>query len=106
MSLVDLLASLPSLSVADAEGLALVFSQAGHDAVIAAHTDEQHRAAPVQLQDGRWMLCADLLTEVHPAGLYAGIFARLPHELFDRVEVIPWADAVALLPEPDAEQTL
>lgn len=104
MNLVDLLASLPSLSVADAKGIALVFSQAGHDAVIAAHTDEQHRAAPVQLQDGRWMLCADLLTEVHASGLYAGIFARLPHELFDRVEVIPWADAVMLVEQSQPQQ--
>lgn len=106
MNLNDLLALLPSLGVADAKQLALVFSQAGHDTVIAAHTNEQHRVAPVQLQDGRWMLCADLLTEVHASGIYAGIYARLPQELFDRVEVIPWADALMLLPDPDAEQAL
>jgi hypothetical protein len=101
MTLADLLPQLATLTDADAKGYALVFGVEPYDALQAAQAaqpDAQHRAAPVQLTDGRWMLCADLLTETSPGGLYANGFALLPPELFDQVDVVPWDDAVALLP--------
>ena len=101
MTLADLLPLVPTMTADDAKAMALVFDQAGYDALMAAQPDGQHRAAPVQLTDSRWMLCADLLTEVRPGGLYAATFARLPQDAFDQVEVMPWADAVALLPAPE-----
>ena len=103
MTLADLLPLVPTMAAADAKALALVFDQTGCDALQQAQPDGQHRAAPVQLTDGRWMLCADLLTEIHAGGLYAAAFARLPQDVFDQVEVMPWADAVALLPAPEVE---
>lgn len=63
----------------------------------------QHVAAPVPLVDGRLMLCADLLTETGPGGLYAQGFAHLPAELFPQVAVIPMADAISLIPQPEEE---
>lgn len=63
----------------------------------------QHVAAPVPLTDGRLMLCADLLTETGPGGLYAQGFAHLPAELFAQVAVIPMAEAIALIPQPKEE---
>jgi hypothetical protein len=62
-----------------------------------------HVAAPVPLVDGRLMLCADLLTETGPGGLYAQGFAHLPAELFAQVQVLPMADAIALIPQPEVE---
>jgi hypothetical protein len=103
MTLADLLPLVPTMTANDAKALALVFDQTGCDALQQAQPDGQHRAAPVQLTDGRWMLCADLLTEIHPGGLYAAAFARLPQDAFDQVEVMPWADAVALVPVPEVE---
>jgi len=103
MNLADLLPLVPTMTAADAKAMALVFDQAGYDALQQAQPDGQHRAAPVQLTDGRWMLCADLLTEIHAGGLYAAAFARLPQDAFDQVEVMPWADAVALLPQVEVE---
>ena len=61
----------------------------------------RHVAAPVPLTDGRLMLCADLLTETGPGGLYAQGFAHLPAELFPQVAVIPMAEAIALIPQPE-----
>ena len=49
------------------------------------------------------MLCADLLTETGPGGLYAQGFAHLPAELFAQVQILPMADAIALIPQPDPE---
>jgi hypothetical protein len=92
---------------ADAKQYALVFDQDAHDALIAAQAqrpDSHYRAAPVQLADGRWMLCADLLTEISPGGLYADGFALLPPDLFALVAVMPWTDAVALLPQSEPER--
>ena len=103
MTLADLLPLVPTMTANDAKALALVFGQAGYDALQQAQPGGQNRAAPVQLTDGRWMLCADLLTEIHPGGLYAAAFARLPQDAFDQVEVMPWADAVALVPVPEVE---
>jgi len=47
------------------------------------------------------MLCADLLTEIGPGGLYAQGFAHLPAELFAQVEVLPMSQVLPLLPQPE-----
>jgi hypothetical protein len=86
--------------------LALVFSPelaAQLAAVQAEHGNPRHVASPVDLVDGRKMLCADLLTEVGPGGLYSGGFAHLPAELFPAVEVLPMSEVLPLLPQPEEE---
>lgn len=92
------------ISYEDAKGFALVFTPA-----LAGRLAELHRLhgspscvpMPRQLTDGRLMLSADILTEVMPGGLLADMWAAADKAvLLPSVEVIPWADAVALLP-PD-----
>ncbi len=99
MTLSDL--TLP-ISDADAKQLALVFTPQ-----LAARLAELHAEhgttncvpMPRVLTDGRLMLCADVLTEVGPGGLLQGMWAAADQSvLLPAVEVIPWADAVALLP--------
>ena len=56
-------------------------------------------AAPVALSDGRLMLTADILTATEPGGyLHAMWEAADKAILFPAVEVMPLADALALLP--------
>lgn len=101
MTLSDL--TLP-ISDADAKALALVFAPA-----LAARLAEIHAEhgstncvpMPRVLTDGRLMLCADVLTEVMPGGLLHSMWAAADQAvLLAGVEVMPWADAVAMLP-PD-----
>jgi hypothetical protein len=58
-------------------------------------------AMPVALTDGRLMLTADILTATEPGGYLHEMWqhADMP-VLLPAVEVVPIADAVALLP-PD-----
>jgi hypothetical protein len=99
MTLADL--TLP-ISYADARGLALVFSVA-----LAARLAELHGLhgstncvpSPRMLTDGRLMLSADVLTEVGPGGLLHAMWAAADKAVLGQaVTVIPWADAVAMLP--------
>ena len=60
--------------------------------------DRRYRLTPQPLTDGRYMTGADLLTECTPAGFLFAAFSRLDASRFDEIEVIPLADAVALLP--------
>ena len=92
------------ISYADARGLALVFT-----AQLAARLAELHAQygstncvpVPRVLTDGRLMLCADVLTEIEPGGLLHAMWAAADKAVLGAsVEVLPWADAVALLP-PD-----
>ena len=78
----------------------MVFDDALADrlAEVQAEHPTQHVALPVQLTDGRWCLCADLLSEV-PQGLYATGFAHLDASRFDEIALLPWADCLALLPQ-------
>jgi hypothetical protein len=62
------------------------------------HGDPRHVPAPRTLTDGRFMLTADILTECVPGGLVYGGFSRLDAGRFDEIEVVPLADALALLP--------
>ena len=65
----------------------------------AAHGSPNCVPVPRVLVDGRLMLSADILTEIEPGGLlYAMWEAADKAILLPAVEVLPWADAVALLP--------
>jgi len=101
MNLADI--TLP-ISYEDAKALALVFTPqlAGRLAQLhAEHGSPNCVPMPRALTDGRLMLCGDILTEVMPGGLLAGMWAAADQAvLLPNVTVIPWADAVALLP-PD-----
>lgn len=99
MTLADL--ALP-ISYETAKGYALVFTPA-----LAARLGELHAQygspncvpVPRVLADGRLMLCADLLTEVEPGGLLHAMWAAADQTaLLASVEVLPWEEAVALLP--------
>jgi hypothetical protein len=104
MTLADLITH--PVSYETSKELALVFSHelsAQLAAVQAEHGNPRHVASPVDLTDGRKMLCADLLTEIAPGGLYSGGFAHLPSELFPLVEVLPMSEVLPLLPQPEEE---
>jgi hypothetical protein len=90
------------ISDADAKELALVFTPK-----LAARLAELHAEhgttncvpMPRVLTDGRLMLCGDVLTEVGPGGLLQGMWEAADQAvLLPAVEVIPWSEAVALLP--------
>jgi len=93
------------ISDTEARGLALVFRPA-----LAARLGQLHAAhgstncvpLPSPLTDGRLMLCADVLTEVRPGGLLAAMWhAANQTVLGASVQVIPWDDAVAMMPPPE-----
>jgi hypothetical protein len=70
----------------------------------AEHGSNKCRPVPRQMVDGRLMLSADVLTEIGPGGLLEAMWAAADKEvLAQAVEVIPWADAVALLPADPAD---
>jgi hypothetical protein len=51
------------------------------------------------MTDGRLMISADVLTEVMPGGMLEAMWAAADKAvLAQAVAVMPWADAVALLP--------
>jgi hypothetical protein len=49
------------------------------------------------------MIGADILTELSPGGLFEPALPMFNMGALGGVEVIPWADGVALLPVPDLE---
>ena len=99
MTLGDL--TLP-ISYADARQWALVFTPQLAQRLAELHA--QHgtrlcRPVPRVLTDGRLMLSADVLNEVGPGGLLEAMWAAADKAvLAQSVTVMPWADAVALLP--------
>lgn len=101
MTISDLLPSLP-LTYDEGRQYGLVFDAALAQrlAEVQAETPSRFFAQPLALADGRYLLCGDLLSEVGPGGLYASGFAKLDAARFSEIEVIPWGDAIALLPQP------
>lgn len=92
------------VSYENARGLALVFSP--QLAVRLAELHSIHGSPncvpmPRTLTDGRLMLSADVLTEIEPGGLLHAMWEAADKAVLGQaVEVLPWTDAVALLP-PD-----
>lgn len=73
-----------------AQRLAEVWQQHGSTACV---------PLPSRLTDGRWMLNADILTEIGPGGLLHEMWQNVDQSVvLAQVEVLPMAEAVALLP--------
>jgi len=104
MTLGDL--TLP-ISYDDARQWALVFDVQLAERLAEIHEDHgSQKCVPVPrvMTDGRLMLCADVLTEVGPGGLLHAMWEAADKEvLAQAVTVMPWADAVALLPPDPVE---
>ena len=90
------------ISYSDARSLALVFTP--QLAARLAELHGQHGSTncvpvPRALTDGRLMLSADVLTEIEPGGLLHDMWEAADKAvLVASVDVLSWADAVALLP--------
>ena len=97
----DLLPFLP-LPYDYAKAYACVFSQELADRLIEvqAANPQQFRVSPLALTDGRYMIRGAILSEV-PNGLYAEGFAMLDTGRFNEIALIPFADALALLQQPE-----
>jgi hypothetical protein len=95
------------ISYADARQYALVFTPqlASRLAELhGIHGSQKCVPVPRVLTDSRLMLSADVLTEIEPGGLLAAMWAAADKTVLNAaVEVLPWADAVALLPSSPAE---
>jgi hypothetical protein len=83
---------------------ALVFSPSLAQRLAELHAqygNPECRATPRQTTDGRWMLLADILIATEPGGYLHSMWEAADMSvLLPAVEVVPIADAVALLP-PD-----
>jgi hypothetical protein len=104
MTLADL--TLP-ISYEDARQYALVFGDAIRarlELLQDQYGQRDCRIVPRVLADGRYMTSADLLTAIGPGQwMHAMWEAADKAALSANVEVIPWADAVAMLPaDPNA----
>jgi hypothetical protein len=101
-----------TLPISDAEGkaLALVFTTqlAGRLAELHSQYGSTNCIPmPRVLTDGRLMLCADVLTEIEPGGLLHAMWEAADKGVLSQaVTVLPWAEAVALLPAEPAESLL
>lgn len=60
-------------------------------------------ASPTALTDGRFALCADLLSEIGDGGVYAAQFQKLPIPKFTQVTVVPVDEVTKLFPSPQHE---
>jgi hypothetical protein len=104
MTLGDL--SIP-ISYEDAKQYALAFTPALAWRLAELHAVYGHPACvpvPRVMTDGRLMLCADLLTEVMPGGMLHAMWQAADKAvLLASVEVIPWDDALEMLPRDEVE---
>jgi hypothetical protein len=90
------------LPPAELQGLALVFNEELRNRLVAVQAEygsQRFTAYPARLVDGRYMHQASILTECQPAGLYHAGFSHLDAARFSEIDVIDYADALALLPE-------
>lgn len=83
----------------DLRSLWLVFDAAIAQRLADAQPAYQHQVAPITLTDGRYALCADLLTEKD--GIYAPTFQSLDQSAFSLVEVFSSDDVSSLLITPE-----
>lgn len=99
MTLEQLLSELPD--TATLKGLWLVFDGEINERLKNAQPAYQHQVSPIGLTDGRFAVCADLLTEL--AGIYAPTFAALDQSAFPAVQVVTKSQIENLFLTPTEE---
>ena len=85
---------------------ALLLDQTAVQAMQAAQEavgSDRHKVQPVATTNGRWLVSADILPELDNDGLFRAAVDHFDGTHLAGVEVVPWADGVALLPVPDDE---
>jgi hypothetical protein len=89
-------------SYAEARTKWLVFSPALKDAMLAKQDTIQtsHRISPIELTDGRWAVCCDLVTEIN-GGVFTPLFAALDQAALNTATIIEQSEFETLLPEPE-----
>lgn len=99
-NLTNLLANVPPIE--ELQQLALVFSSEVNDALVAVQNilpeNRQHRIQTTKLIDNRWLLNADILSEVNSGGIFVEGFSSLPQEYFPQVQVMSFDEARLLIP--------
>lgn len=97
----DFLPYLP-LSYDYAKRFGLVFSRelAIRLRMIQIKYPDTNKAKPFLLQDGRYLLCADILTEV-PNGIFSKGFMYLDKNRFNEIDVIKWEEAKSMILKPE-----
>ena len=60
----------------------------------------------VATTDGRFFIGADILPELAPGGIFEPALPLFNTNALSGTEVMPWADAIALLPIPNEEDFL
>ena len=85
----------------DCKDLAMVYGYAvavqWYEAQV-EHGDYRHTFTGLPLSDGRWMMYADVLSELYPGGIIGWAVEYLTPEIMAQIEVVPMSEAVALLP--------
>ena len=86
------------------EGHVLVFSEELCNILLAIQNENPStfRVAPFRLTDGRYMLCADVLSEIGERGLFHDNFSLLPTEMFSEVQFISFSEIESVIP-PETE---
>lgn len=100
MTFQELLNTITTLTDAESKNYWLTFSTEVYETLMSIQEQHpsQHRVGPIQLTNGDWALCADILREAALGGLYADGFALLPQEIFSQVSVIETEEFQSLLP--------
>lgn len=86
----------------DLRSLWLVFDATIAQRLKDAQPSYQHQVAPITLTDGRFAVCADLLTEKD--GIYAPTFQALDQTAFPLVQVIGESEISGLFPPPATDE--
>ena len=107
MTHAELVAALfPNGEPADYKSHALILDLAAAQAMQEAQEQvgsKRHKVHPVETTDGRYLISADIIPELSAGGVFAPAMAYFDGSALSGVEVMSWADGVALLPEPDLE---
>ena len=99
MNTIDFIESNPSL--AEAQGKFLVFNNGLRNAIVATNNGQRYHIQPVQLTDGRWILNADIITEIQAGQIYNRLYGLLTKAAPNAGEVLTYAEIEPLLPTPE-----